>query len=81
MNLSQFNSQIPDEDKTPLVVQLLEIIQMQSEEIQHLRDEIAILKGQKPKPNIKPSKLEEENNKTKNDVIKSSDKRHGSAKK
>jgi hypothetical protein len=58
MNIKTFTSQLPDEDKTPLVLQLLEIIQMQAEEIQKLRDEIARLKGQKPKPDIKPSKLE-----------------------
>lgn len=63
MNVSKFISQIPEEDKTPLVLQLLEIIQIQAEEIQCLRDEIARLKGQKPKPQIKPSKLEP----TKND--------------
>jgi len=58
MNIKTFTSQLPDEEKTPLVLQLLEIIQMQAEEIQKLRDEIARLKGQKPKPDIKPSKLE-----------------------
>jgi hypothetical protein len=36
----------------------LDLIQLQMEEIQFLRDEIARLKGQKPKPNIKPSRLE-----------------------
>ena len=56
---------IPEEEKTPVVLQLIEIIeqisvvnQQQAEEIQLLKDEIARLKGQKPKPNIKPSKLE-----------------------
>ncbi|MCP3922859.1 MAG: transposase [Desulfobacterales bacterium] len=47
---------------TPLVIQLLENIQQQSELIQLLKDEIAILKGQKPKPPIKPSNLEKETN-------------------
>lgn len=51
---------IPDEERTPLVVALLEIIQLQQEQIQELRDEIARLKGQKPKPKIEPSKLEKE---------------------
>ncbi len=37
---------------------LLEIIRIQQEQIQELRDEIARLKGQKPKPNIKPSVIE-----------------------
>ncbi len=49
---------IPEEDRTPLVVTLLEIIQLQQEQIQALKDEIARLKGQKPRPKIKPSKLE-----------------------
>jgi hypothetical protein len=58
MNIKTFTSQLPDEEKTPLVLQLLEIIQMQAEEIQKLKDEIARLKGQKPRPEIKPSMLE-----------------------
>lgn len=37
---------------------LLDIVKQQQEEIQRLRDEMAILKGQKPKPQIKPSRLE-----------------------
>ena len=56
---------VPEEEKTPIVLQLIEIIeqilvvnQQLSEQIQLLKDEIARLKGQKPKPNIKPSKLE-----------------------
>jgi hypothetical protein len=49
---------IPDEQITPLVAQLLEVIQLQMEEIQLLRDEIARLKNQTPRPNIKPSRLE-----------------------
>jgi len=34
MNIKTFTSQLPDEEKTPLILQLLEIIQMQAEEIQ-----------------------------------------------
>ena len=52
---------IPDislEERTPLMVTLLEIIHLQREHIQRLKDEIARLKGQKPRPRIKPSKLE-----------------------
>lgn len=40
-----------------MVAALLEIVQTQQELIQELRDEIARLKGQKPKPRIKPSTL------------------------
>jgi Transposase IS66 family len=56
---------IPTEQRTPLVEALLAIIAAQQdrirqleETVQHLRDEIAILKGQKPKPKIEPSRLE-----------------------
>jgi hypothetical protein len=41
-----------------LVAALLEIIQIQQEQIQGLRDEIARLKGEKPRPKIKPSVVE-----------------------
>jgi uncharacterized small protein (DUF1192 family) len=34
------------------VAELLELIQLQMAEIQLLRDEIARLKGQKPRPNV-----------------------------
>ena len=49
---------IPEEERTPLMTSLLEIIQIQQELIQELRDEIARLKGDKPRPRIKPSVLE-----------------------
>ena len=56
---------IPDEQRTPLVEHLLALIDQlvqrttQLEEtVQQLRDEIAVLKGQKPKPTIAPSRLE-----------------------
>jgi hypothetical protein len=49
---------IPEDERTPLVVELLEIINGLQEEVQRLRDEIARLKGQKPKPDIKPSQME-----------------------
>lgn len=45
---------IDESEHTPLIAQLLENIQFQSEQIQMLRDEIAILKGNKPKPKPKP---------------------------
>jgi len=57
MNIKNLIPQISGEEITPLVCKLLEIIQLQSEEIQHLKDEIAKLKGHKPKPTIKPSNL------------------------
>ena len=56
---------IPKEQITPLVAELLEIIQLQIQEIQLLRDEIARLKNQKPRPKIKPSRLEKSSNKGK----------------
>jgi hypothetical protein len=49
---------IPDAEQTPLVQRLLEIIHLQAELLQQLRDEIAVLKGLKPKPLITPSPLE-----------------------
>jgi hypothetical protein len=48
---------IPEDQKTPLVQILLRIIQVQSEQISHLKDEIAKLKGQKPRPKIPPSNV------------------------
>lgn len=66
MRLSKIQiPKIPEEEKTPVILQLLGIIEqisvanlLQAEEIQLLKDEIARLKGQKPKPNIRPSTLE-----------------------
>jgi hypothetical protein len=56
---------IPDAERTPLVEALLALIDAQQLRIQQLeqavgklQDEIAILKGQKPRPNIQPSRLE-----------------------
>jgi hypothetical protein len=56
---------IPDAERTPLVQCLLAIIDAQQqrieqleETVQILRDEIAVLKGQKPRPKIAPSQLE-----------------------
>lgn len=60
-NLAMTIPKVPllsEEERTPVVTTLLEIIHLQGEMIQQLRDEIAILKGQKPKPQIKPSQLE-----------------------
>ncbi|MCP4105510.1 MAG: hypothetical protein GY749_08235 [Desulfobacteraceae bacterium] len=61
---------ISEEHITPLAAELIEIIHLQQEEIQQLKDEIARLKGLKGKPVIKPSALEkpasEENENGKN---------------
>ena len=51
-------SEIPEEQKSPLVTQLLHIIEQQAKEIQQLKNEIARLKGQKGKPKIPASSLE-----------------------
>jgi hypothetical protein len=75
---------IPEEEKTPIVLQLLEICEQQSaiihqqaEIIQQLKDEIAGLKNQKPKPRIRPSQLEKRADKEESP----SEKRPGSEKK
>jgi hypothetical protein len=56
---------IPEAERTPLVLQLLTIIDVQQERVQlleervrQLEDEIAIVKGLKPRPRIAPSSLE-----------------------
>jgi hypothetical protein len=57
--------EVPPEERTPLVDallgmirQLLDRVQELEQTNQELRDEIAKLKGQKPRPDIKPSRLE-----------------------
>lgn len=40
-------SDIPEEERTPIVLSLLEVIHALKEEIQQLKDEIPRLKGQK----------------------------------
>jgi hypothetical protein len=56
---------IPEAERSPLVLQLLDIIALQQERIQQLEeriqqleDEIARLKGLKGRPRIAPSTLE-----------------------
>jgi len=56
---------IPAEERTPLVEALLGILRVQQDRlqqqeatIQQLRDEIALLKGQRPRPDLQPSLLE-----------------------
>ena len=44
--------------ESPIISELLEYIKQQGDLIQKLRDEVAELKGQKTKPKIKPSNLE-----------------------
>lgn len=75
---------IPAEERTPLVESLLAIIRVQQDRIQHLeatvqqlRDEIALLKGQKPRPDLQPSLLEARPPKT---AAPEGSKRPGSAK-
>ena len=68
---------ISEEERTPLVLALLERIHYQHEQIGILKDEIARLKGQNPRPKIKPSRLEKSRRKGKK---KAKRKRPGSAK-
>jgi hypothetical protein len=56
---------IPAAERTPLVEALLALLDAQQQRlqlledtVQQLRDEIAVLKGQKPRPTIAPSRLE-----------------------
>lgn len=51
---------IPERERTPVVVALLEIIQLLQERLQAQADEIARMKGNKGKPDIKPSSLEKD---------------------
>lgn len=49
---------IPDDQRSPLVLRLLEIISLLAQRVQQLEDEIARLKGLPPRPKIAPSTLE-----------------------
>jgi len=69
--------EIPEKDQSPFVEQLLAFIEHQNVIIQQLKDEIARLKNQPPRPTIKPSCL----GKSKKHTSKSSrSKRPGSKK-
>lgn len=58
MKDTKFIREISEEEKTPLVISLLEMIQYQNGQIRLLRDEIARLKDHKPAPRPKPSNLD-----------------------
>ncbi len=82
--------EIPEKEQTPLLNKVIEICYLQKEQlalnkeiIQALKDEIARLKGEKPKPDIKPSNLEkgsDHNNSSNNSNGKNPKKRPGSKK-
>ena len=59
--------EVCEEEQTPLVKELLaiteelaRIVQAQAEEIERLKDEVSILKGQKKRPRFQPSKMNEQ---------------------
>jgi hypothetical protein len=82
MRLPVDESKIPEKDKNPSVLLLLEIVREQAEMIQQLKDEITKLKKQPPRPKIKPSKLEKKgagNKKGKNNKRPGSKKRKKTA--
>lgn len=81
--------EIPESEQTPVVVELLTLleqfslaVQQQAEEIGLLKDEVRVLKGEKKRPTFKPSKLDEETDKPKERDTKTVDdkKRPGSKK-
>lgn len=52
--------EISEEARIPIVCRLLELIEERDELIEQLKDEIAVLKGQKTRPKITPSKMDEQ---------------------
>jgi len=50
---------ISNEDRTPLIDVLLELLAWQQKQIDQLEQEILKLKGETTKPKIKPSKMDE----------------------
>lgn len=66
MKLTELLPEIPEAAQTPLVKQLVTVIEQLAERVgqleelnAQLKDEIAVLKGLKPRPKIQPSRLEE----------------------
>lgn len=51
---------ISNEDRTPLIDVLLELLAWQQKQIDRLEQEILKLKGETTKPKIKPSKMDED---------------------
>ena len=70
-----------EEELTPNVLQLLEVSHYQRELIHALRDEVAQLKGNKPKPKIRPSNMDKDAGKDKGGNSSKDKKRSGSSKK
>jgi hypothetical protein len=79
---------IPEAEQTPLIKgllamleQLIEHSQKQQEEIEVMKDEIRILKGEKKRPKFTPSKLDKSNNNEVEEASESADKTQPSDKK
>ena len=53
-------AKIPEEEKTPLVMELLHAIEQMAARIEQMREEIARLKAHKGKPKIPPSRLDKD---------------------
>ncbi len=71
----------PEAEQTPLIKgllamleQLIEHSQKQQEEIEVMKDEIRILKGEKKRPKFTPNKLDESNNNEVEEASESADK-------
>ena len=56
MSIEKILADIPESEKTPLVLLLIEIIKKQAQEIIELKEEIARLKGNPVRPKLKHSK-------------------------
>jgi len=70
-------NKIPEEEKIPLVRELLQIITQLNSTVEQMKEEIARLKGHKGKPKIPPSNLEKDQ---KREQEKANGKRPGSEK-